>query len=50
MELSEAAILDGCSELRIFSEIVMPLTKPALTVVALFTFMGSWNDFLGHLI
>lgn len=50
MELSEAARLDGCSELRIFSDIIMPLSRPALMVVALFTFMGSWNDFLGPLI
>lgn len=50
MELSEAAKLDGCSELRIFTDIIVPLAKPALTVVAVFTFMGSWNDFLGPLI
>ncbi len=50
MELSEAAKLDGCSELRIFTDVIVPLAKPALTVVALFTFMGSWNDFLGPLI
>lgn len=50
MELSEAAKLDGCSELGIFTDVIVPLAKPALTVVALFTFMGSWNDFLGPLI
>lgn len=50
MELSEAAKLDGCSEWRIFSDVIVPLSKPALMVVALFTFMGSWNDFLGPLI
>ncbi|MBN9502081.1 MAG: sugar ABC transporter ATP-binding protein [Armatimonadetes bacterium 55-13] len=50
MELSEAAKLDGCSEFRIFTDIIAPLAKPALMVVALFTFMGSWNDFLGPLI
>jgi len=50
MELSEAAKIDGCSEFRIFTDIVLPLSKPALMVVALFTFMGSWNDFLGPLI
>lgn len=49
-ELSEAAKLDGCSEFRIFYDIILPLARPALTVVALFTFMGSWNDFLGPLI
>jgi multiple sugar transport system permease protein len=50
MELSEAAKLDGCSEVRIFTDVIVPLSKPALMVVALFTFMGSWNDFLGPLI
>ncbi len=49
-ELSEAAKIDGCSEWAIFRQIVMPLCKPALSVVALFTFMGTWNDFLGPLL
>ena len=49
-ELSEAARIDGCSEFGIFSRVIMPLAKPALAVVALFTFMGTWNDFLGPLI
>ena len=50
MELSEAAKIDGCSEVRIFTDILLPLAKPALTVVALFTFMGTWNDFMGPMI
>ncbi len=49
-ELSEAAKLDGCSEWEIFSKVIAPLAKPALAVVALFTFLGTWNDFLGPLI
>jgi len=49
-ELSEAARIDGCSEWAIFWRIIMPLSKPVLAVVALFTFLGSWNDFLGPLI
>ncbi|MFQ3587034.1 MAG: carbohydrate ABC transporter permease [Fimbriimonadaceae bacterium] len=49
-ELSEAAKIDGCSEWGIFWRVVLPLSKPALAVVALFTFMGTWNDFLGPLI
>ncbi len=49
-ELSEAARLDGCSELGIFTRIILPLSKPALSVVALFAFLGVWNDFLGPLI
>lgn len=50
MELSEAAKIDGASEFRIFTSVIVPLAKPALTVVAIFTFMGAWNDFLGPLI
>jgi multiple sugar transport system permease protein len=49
-ELSEAARIDGCSEWQIFKDVIMPLAKPALAVVALFSFMGTWNDFLGPLI
>ncbi|MGH8047239.1 MAG: carbohydrate ABC transporter permease [Chthoniobacterales bacterium] len=49
-EMSEAARIDGCSEFQIFWRIVLPLSKPALIVVALFQFMYSWNDFLGPLI
>jgi len=49
-ELSEAARIDGCGELRIFWQIILPLAKPALLVVALFQFMYTWNDFLGPLI
>jgi len=49
-ELSEAAKIDGASEWGIFRNIVLPLSKPALAVVALFSFMGVWNDFLGPLI
>ncbi len=49
-ELSEAARLDGCGEFRIFWQIILPLCRPALIVVALFTFLGTWNDFLGPLI
>ena len=50
MELSEAAKIDGASEMRIFMDVIVPLSRPALVVVALFTFMGSWNDFMGPLI
>lgn len=49
-ELSEAARLDGCSEFGIFWRVVLPLSRPALAVVALFSFMGTWNDFLGPLV
>ncbi|MBX2999882.1 MAG: carbohydrate ABC transporter permease [Caldilineaceae bacterium] len=49
-ELSDAARVDGASELRIFSQITLPLALPALAVVALFQFIGSWNDYFGPLI
>lgn len=49
-ELSEAAKLDGCSELQTFWQVILPLAKPALAVVALFSFMYTWNDFLGPFI
>ncbi len=45
-ELLEAAKIDGASELRIFGTIVLPLSKAAMAVVGLFTFMGVWNMFL----
>jgi multiple sugar transport system permease protein len=48
-ELSEAARIDGCSEISIFFRIMLPLARPALAVVALFSFMHAWNDFLGPL-
>ena len=50
MELSDAARIDGCTEFGIFWRIVLPLSKPALAVVAIFEFLFAWNDFLGPLI
>lgn len=49
-ELVDAARVDGASELRIFWQIMLPLTVPALTVVAVFHFLYLWNDFLGPLV
>lgn len=49
-ELSDAARIDGAGELMIMWRIIMPLVKPALAVVALNSFMGSWNDYMGPLI
>lgn len=49
-DLSEAARIDGCSEMRIFWTIICPLATSALTVVAIFQFIESWNDFLGPFI
>ena len=50
MELSDAARVDGCNELGIFFRIMLPLAKPALMVVAIFSFIWHWNDFMGPLI
>jgi multiple sugar transport system permease protein len=49
-ELSDAARIDGASELGIFGRIMVPLLKPALATVALFTFVATYRDFLGPLI
>jgi len=49
-EIADAARIDGCSEFRIYWNIMIPLAKPALATVAIMTFMFSWNDFLGPLI
>jgi len=49
-ELADAARIDGCSEFGIYARIMLPLAKPALTTVAIFTFLGGWNDFIGPLL
>lgn len=49
-ELLEAARMDGCSELRIFLRIVLPLCKPILATLGVFVFLWHWNDFLWPLI
>ena len=49
-ELSEAARIDGCSDWRLLFQIIVPLARPAVAVVALFQFLATWNDFLGPLI
>ncbi len=48
--LLEAARLDGCSDFGIWARLIVPLSVPALMIVALFTFINSWNDFLNPLI
>lgn len=45
-ELDEAALVDGANHWQIFVHIILPLIRPALAVVALFTFTAAWNDFL----
>lgn len=49
-ELMEAARIDGAGELRIFFSIVLPMLKPVLVTLAIFTFMAAWNDFMWPLI
>ncbi len=49
-ELSEAARVDGANEVRIYWSIILPLATPVLAAVGLFTFLGTWNDYLGPLI
>ncbi|MFN3651218.1 MAG: carbohydrate ABC transporter permease [Armatimonadota bacterium] len=49
-ELSDAARIDGCSEWDIYRRVVMPLSRPALATVGLFTFIAAWNDFAGPLL
>jgi len=50
LELDEAAKVDGASEFLIYRRIILPLSKPALATVAIFSFMYNWNDFLNPLI
>jgi len=49
-ELSEAARIDGCSEFRIYAQVILPLGKAAAASLTIFTFVDRWNDFLGPLI
>ncbi|MCR8660218.1 carbohydrate ABC transporter permease [Paenibacillus endoradicis] len=49
-EILEAAKIDGCSEFRSFVTIALPLLKPAIGALAIFTFMTSWNDYFSQLI
>jgi multiple sugar transport system permease protein len=49
-DLLDAARIDGCTELEILWHVVVPLARPAIAMVALFTFLGTWKDFMGPLI
>lgn len=49
-ELDEAARIDGAGPFQIFLRVILPLSKSALVVVALFTFLNNWNDFFGPII
>jgi ABC-type glycerol-3-phosphate transport system permease component len=50
LELEDAARVDGANTLQIIWHVILPISKPALATVAIFTFQASWNDFLGPLI
>lgn len=45
-EMEEAAIVDGCNVFQIFWRVLLPMVKPSLAVLAIFTFIGSWGEFL----
>jgi len=49
-DLEDAARIDGCGFFRIYWSVMLPLVKPSLAAIAIFTFMGAWNDFMGPLI
>lgn len=49
-ELDEAATIDGAGHLRIFTQVIIPLIRPALATVGIFAFMASWNSFLWPLV
>jgi len=49
-DLDEAAMMDGASPFRVFVSVIVPMSVPALTAVALFHFFWAWNDFFGPLI
>ena len=48
--LLEAAEIDGAGEVRIFAQIMLPLCKPAMASVAIFTFINTWSDFMGPML
>jgi len=50
VEIAEAARVEGAGEFKIFTQLIVPLAKPALATCALFQFLGAWNDFMGPLI
>lgn len=49
-ELDDAATVDGCGPIAVFWRVILPLMRPALAVTAVFTFIWTWNDFLGPLL
>ena len=49
-DLEDAARIDGCNSWQVYLNVILPLIKPTLACIAIFTFMGVWNDFMGPLI
>ena len=49
-DLEDAARIDGCGFWRVYWHVVLPLVRPPLAAIAIFTFMGTWNDFMGPLV
>lgn len=49
-DLEDAARIDGCGFMRIYFYIILPLIKPSLAAIAIFTFIGTWNNFMGPLL
>jgi multiple sugar transport system permease protein len=49
-ELEDAARMDGCNPFQTYARVIMPLSKPTVATLAIFGFMGGWNDFMGPLI
>ncbi|HNT86464.1 MAG TPA: carbohydrate ABC transporter permease [Candidatus Hydrogenedentes bacterium] len=49
-DLEDSAKIDGCGYLGIYARIILPLIKPAIATIGIFTFLGVWNDFMGPLI
>ncbi len=49
-DLEDAARIDGCNSWQVYWHVILPLIKPTLACIAIFTFMGVWNDFMGPLI
>ena len=49
-QLEEAARIDGCNRFQIFWKVVLPLSKPALAALGIYTFQGNWNEFLWPLV
>lgn len=49
-ELDQAATVDGCGPIRIYTRVILPLIVPAIVTTAIFTFIWTWNDFFSHLL